>query len=184
VLDLARRLVAQPKSGRTHLPGERPLSQSRILRDGLKAGSAAPAFSLPDVNGNTVALETYRGRRLLLVFTDPDCGPCDAVASYLARLGRQDHDSGLSLVLVARGSAEENQRKAERYELNFPVALQKRWEVSGAYGVYATPVGFLIDERGVIVRDVAMGLESIMALAEAGLALDTGKELENGRAIR
>jgi peroxiredoxin len=182
VLALAHRLAARPAGGRKQLPGERPLSESRIERDGLKAGAIAPKFSLPDITGDTVTLDTYRGRRVLLVFTDPHCGPCDALAPDLAHLGRQGREGELSIVIIGRGDVEENRRKAEQYEFTFPVALQKRWEVSKAYGIFATPVGFLIDEHGVIVRDAAVGPDAIVALAQAGLTV--GKEWGNGRAVR
>jgi hypothetical protein len=31
--------------------------------------------------------------------------------------------------------------------------------------MFATPIGYLIDERGIIARDVAVGVEPILALA-------------------
>jgi hypothetical protein len=88
------------------------------------------------------------------------------------------------VIIVGRGDAEENRRKAEKYELGCPVALQKRWEISKAYGIFATPVGYLIDERGVIVRDVAMGSDAIVALANEGLTVLSHEEAASERAIR
>ncbi len=32
--------------------------------------------------------------------------------------------------------------------------------------MFATPIGYLIDEQGVIVKDVAVGVEPILALAD------------------
>jgi peroxiredoxin len=124
---------------------------------------------------------------VLLVFTDPDCGPCDALAPRLAQLARERRTDGLSVLVIGRGGPQENRIKAERFKFTFPVALQKRWEVSKAYGIFATPVGFLIDEHGVIVRDVALGPDAIVGLAEDGLAVGKQgkrKELGNGRAVR
>jgi len=83
ILALARGVVGN-RAKRIRLPGERPLSQSRIERNGLKAGTIAPAFRLPDLRAGTVALEDYRGRRVLLVFSDPHCGPCEELAPHLS----------------------------------------------------------------------------------------------------
>src|SRR5213593_3403958 len=47
------------------------LSESRIEREGLKGGTPAPQFTLPDIHGDTYSLEQFRGRKVLLVFTDP-----------------------------------------------------------------------------------------------------------------
>ncbi len=168
-LAMAREAMGErPK--RRRLPGERPLSQSRLVRDGLKAGTPAPPFRLPDLQGETVALEDYRGRRLLLVFTDPHCGPCEELAPHLARLQGQWEEDGLGLILVARGDVDENRRKADAYGFEFPVVLQERWNLSKEYGIFAVPVAFLIDEEGVIAKGVARGVEEILALAPLGQA--------------
>src|SRR6266545_8036127 len=53
------------------------LARSRLNRDGLKAGTPAPNFRLPRVDGGELSLEEFRGQRVLLVFSDPQCGPCD-----------------------------------------------------------------------------------------------------------
>lgn len=146
------------------LPGARPLSESRIPRDGLSAGTPAPTFTLPDVYGKTVSLESYRGRRVLLVFSDPNCGPCDELAPHLARLDREHRTNNLAVVMVGRGDVEENRKKAEELGLEFPVVMQEKWKLSKEYGIFATPVGYLIDENGVIKNDVAMGGGAILSL--------------------
>ena len=55
-------------------------------------------------------------------------------------------------------------KKIAELGLTFPVVLQKSWEISKLYGIFETPVGYLIDENGVIVKDVAKGAEAILAL--------------------
>src|SRR5258705_809086 len=44
--------------------------------EGLPLGSAAPAFELPDLAGNSRTLTEFRGRPLLLVFFNTACGFC------------------------------------------------------------------------------------------------------------
>ncbi len=164
--------------GPQRLPGEKPLSESRIVRDGLKAGTPAPAFRLPDIDGRTVALEEYRGRRLLLVFSDPHCGPCDQLAPQLARFHREHGDNGLALVMVGRGDTEENRQKAQQHKIRFPVVLQEKWKLSKQYGIFSTPVAFLVGEDGVIKKDVAIGPDPILALAREGLKKAKENEYE------
>jgi peroxiredoxin len=165
-------LAEEAAGRRRHLTNERPLSESLLEREGLKAGTPAPAFELPDLAGRTVSLAEHRGRRLLLVFSDPECGPCDALLPDLARLDRERGKDGLDLVLVSRGGAEENRRKAEASGVEFPVVLQPGWKLSKKYGIFATPVAFLVDEEGVIERDVARGPAEILALAHAALSAE------------
>lgn len=146
------------------LPGQRDLSTSRLVRDGLKAGTPAPAFTLPDVRGGTVTLEAFRGRRVLLAFSDPDCGPCDALAPHLVRLHRAHEENNLAVILVGRGDLDRNRQKADELGLTFPVVVQDGWKLSREYGIFATPVAFLIGEDGTISRNVAQGVDEIVAL--------------------
>ena len=174
VLALARRIARsgagsiEHKHERSRLKSERPLTESHIERNGLKAGTPAPDFRLPDLQGCTVSLGDYRGRRVLLVFSDPQCGPCDELAPHLARLHQKHRSNGLSVLLVGRGSIEENRKKAEQFGFQFPVVLQDKWKLSKEYGIFATPVAFLIRENGVIAKDVAVGTNAILALAGDG----------------
>ena len=152
--------------------GHRPPLQreSRIVRDGLKAGTPAPAFRLPDIHGGTVSLDQFRGRKLLLVFSDPQCGPCDQLAPKLAELHRKHENNGLAVVMVGRGDPEQNKKKAVQHRIEFPVVLQEKWKLSRQYGIFATPVAFLVGKDGVIARNVATGPDEIMTLAYEGLA--------------
>jgi len=176
---LARSAVATEADGRDprRLPGAQPLNESRIVRDGLKAGTPAPAFRLPDIHGRTVSLDDYRGRRVLLVFSDPHCGPCDELAPHLAGLHRRHSQNGLDFIMIGRGDAGENRRKAEQFGIQFPVVLQDKWKLSKEYGIFATPVAFLVGEDGVILKNVAVGADAITALAREGLG--EGKDWES-----
>ena len=161
--------VGKPQIQRRRLPGERPLSASRIEREGLKVGTRAPVFRLPDLQGRMVSLEEYRGRQVLLVFSDPHCRPCDELAPHLVRLHRNHANNGLALILVGRGEREENRRKAEQHGFQFPIVLQEKWKLSKEYGIFETPVAFLIREDGVIAKEVAVGTDAILALACNGV---------------
>jgi peroxiredoxin len=78
---------------------------------------------------------------------------------------QEHHNNGLAVILVGRGSKEENRSKTEQFGLQFPVVLQDKWKLSKEYGIFATPVAFLIAENGVIAKDVAVGKDAISALA-------------------
>jgi peroxiredoxin len=148
------------------------LKKSRIEREGLKVGTPAPTFALQDIhdNGETIELDQFRGRKVLLVFSDPHCGPCDELAPDLVKLHRKHRHNGMAVVMVGRGELEENRKKALEHGIEFPVLLQDRWKLSREYGIFATPVAFLIGKDGVIMRNVAQGADEILKLAHEGLA--------------
>lgn len=157
LLALAEEDAAQP-AGKAN----RGLAASKIIRDGLKAGAAAPLFKLPRLSGGELALEDLRGKPALLVFSDPECGPCTALAPQLETLHRQTPD--LQIVMISRRDEEANRKKVAELGLTFPVVLQKQWEISKLYGIFATPIGYLVDAEGIIVHDVAKGADAILAL--------------------
>lgn len=156
--------------------GNRPLSQSRINRAGLAQGAPAPAFKLPSIDGNEISLEAYRGRRLLLVFSDPNCGPCRALMPELASLHKRTPD--IEILVISRGNIEAVKAELAERPAAFPVAVQKRWEVSRRYAMFATPIAYLIDESGVIASEVAIGPEPILILLASAQILALVKSIK------
>jgi peroxiredoxin len=143
----------------------RSLVKSKITRDGLKAGTSAPHFRLPRVDGHDeLSLEEMRGRGLLLVFSDPHCGPCQALAPQVEKFHRGQKN--ISVVMISRGEPKENRAKVKEHGLTFPVLLQQRWEISRLYAMFVTPMAYLIDEQGVIMKDVAAGVEPVLELMD------------------
>ncbi|MCL5951835.1 MAG: peroxiredoxin family protein, partial [Chloroflexi bacterium] len=83
-------LEAQLASG-----GRVPVPPAPPRREvGLKVGTLAPAFELPDLQGTRFSLNTLRapGRPLLLVFSNPGCGPCTSLMPDLARWQKEFAD--------------------------------------------------------------------------------------------
>lgn len=157
---------AKKANGHDHHPaevrGNKDLGQSRIERNGLKPGTSAPDFQLPKVGGGELRLDDYRAKPVLLVFSDPQCGPCDELAPRLELLHR-DHPE-VQVVMIGRRDPELNRQKAAKFGLTFPIALQKNWEISLRYGMFGTPIGFLIDATGVVASEAAKGVEPILDL--------------------
>src|SRR6516162_9497588 len=87
----------------------------RLGRDGLKPGKRAPDFTLPSVDGNEVALHDFRGRKVLLVFTQSGCAPCKAIVPELNRLGANEQiRSSTMATSKQRGSGAQNCKLASR----------------------------------------------------------------------
>ncbi len=119
----------------------------RLGRDGLKPGKRAPDFTLPSADGKEVALHDFAGRKVLLVFTQSGCSPCQMVVPELNRLGKSGDSQ---IVVVNNGDAEATRKWSEQVGARFPVLAQDRFSVSKCYEVFATPFAFLIDEKGII----------------------------------
>ena len=142
--------------------GNRSLARSKIARNGLKTGTRAPGFRLPKLDGGELSLQDLEGRRVFLVFSDPHCGPCNTLAPQLEKFHRAHPE--LAMVMISRGEPKENRAKVREHALTFPVVLQQQWEISRRYAMFSTPIAYLIDEAGVIAKDVAIGADAILNL--------------------
>jgi len=152
-----------PSNGHSRVVSPWALGSSRINRDGLKAGTPAPEFTLPALDGSEISLSSFRGRPVLLVFSDPNCKPCNELLPKLEEIHRKSND--LQVLMIGRGDPEANRNQVKKLGLTFPVVLQRSWEISRAYGMFATPIGYLVGEDGVLVEGVTVGGNRILALA-------------------
>lgn len=59
----------------------------------------APAFTLPDLKGKLVSIESFRGRVVFLNFWATWCGPCRVEMPSMERLYRRYKDQGLVVPL-------------------------------------------------------------------------------------
>lgn len=141
-----------------------PVNGARY-QEGLKPGSIAPGFRLARLDGRLVALDQFRGERVLVVFSDPIHPPCGELAKRLESL--RATGSVPNIVIVSRGTLETNRAWVARHAVTLPIGLQERWDVSREYGLLAAPVAFLVDERGMIAAPVAIGVDEIVELAES-----------------
>jgi peroxiredoxin len=133
-------------------------------------GTPAPAFSLEDLQGETLTLDSLQraGKPVVLLFTDPDCGPCNALLPDVGRWQEQYQDE-LTIALVSRGDPEENRTKAQEHGLT-NVVLQDDWEVSEVYDVAGTPGAVLVSPDGTIASPMAAGADSIRAFVAQAVA--------------
>jgi peroxiredoxin len=131
---------------------------------GLPIGTEAPAFALRGVHGETSTLAALRarGRPMLVLFTDPHCGPCGALTPEIASW-QQAYESRFTLAVVSRGSDSDNLAKFVAAGVS-GVLVQDDREVSAAYQSPATPSAVFIDAAGRIASEAAIGADAIRRL--------------------
>src|SRR5215207_9909900 len=138
--------------------------------EGLAFGAPAPAFSLSGLYGETMTLDALRANEkpVLLLFTDPSCGPCNAMMGEVGKWQR-DLSEKLTIAVITRGSLEDNRSKAKQHNLTH-VLMQKDNEVADAYQTYGTPTAVLVRSDGTIGSAAAGGAQEIRTLVEQAAA--------------
>src|SRR6266478_2320101 len=138
---------------------------------GLPVGSQAPTFSLSGLHRETITLDALRapGKPIVLVFSDPGCGPCTALLPEVGRWQR-DYASKLILVLISRGTPEDNRAKTAESGITQGLLQQDR-EVAESYQVAGTPSAVLIRTDGTIATPLAEGADNIRGLVAGAIGL-------------
>ena len=86
----------------------------------LEVGMKAPAFTLPDKDGNLVSLSDFAGKRVVLYFYPRDNTPgCTRQACAFAGAYEEFKKIGAVVIGVSKDSAASHQRFAEKYDLPF-----------------------------------------------------------------
>lgn len=118
-----------------------------------KPGDAAPAFTLADVNGNTVTLESLKGKVVLLNFWAIWCPSCREELPGLNTLQRKYADKGftvLSICIESSDSIVVNYLK--KHPVAFPVLVDKKGDVADAFRFSGLPASFMVGKDGIIRR--------------------------------
>jgi peroxiredoxin/thiol-disulfide isomerase/thioredoxin/uncharacterized membrane protein YphA (DoxX/SURF4 family) len=142
-----------------------PEPETPAATAGLPVGTPAPGFELPSLDGERVSLRALRDGtqdELLLVFSDPACGPCSALMPQVAAW-QSERPGGLRTILISRGAAEANRAHAAEHGLT-AVLLQTDREVSERFSVSATPSGVVLAADGTVASAVHSGEDQIRAL--------------------
>ncbi|HEV8124209.1 MAG TPA: redoxin domain-containing protein [Gemmatimonadales bacterium] len=156
----------------------------------LDPDSMAPDFTLPSLPGETVALASYRGQPLVLVFYpadfSPDCG--DQLTLYNEVLPEFER-LGARLLAVSVDNVYSHAAFHKSRNLHFALGsdFNPKGAVTRSYGVYNEQTGmseralFVLDEAGIIQwchvsphTSVVPGAEGILDALEALAARTQG----------
>ncbi len=129
----------------------------------LKVGDKAPSFEALDQQGNTIKLEDFKGKKLVLFFypkaSTPGCTmeACNLRDNYNIFLAK-----GYEVLGVSADSAKRQQNFINKNNLPFPLLADEDKKVINAFGVWGPKkfmgrqfdgihrVTFVIDENGLI----------------------------------
>ena len=92
---------------------------------------------------------------MVLIFSDPGCGPCNALLPEIGRWQRE-HATKVVVALISRGTVEANRAKVTEDGLTH-VLLQKDREVAQAYQASGTPSAVLVRRMARLVVRLLRG---------------------------
>ena len=131
----------------------------------LEIGTKAPAFSLPDQNGDMHTLEDYKGKKVILYFYPKDStAGCTKQACGFAELYPEFTEKDAVILGVSKDSVKSHKNFETKYQLPFTLLSDPElsciqaydvWKEKKIYGKVSMGVvrtTYLIDEDGIIIK--------------------------------
>ncbi len=111
--------------------------KKKEMTGGLKVGSRAPAFSLPNEKGEVVKLSELRGKTIVLFFyPKDDTSGCTKEACSFRDGLQAIRKKGAVVLGVSADSVSSHQKFSQKHALNFPLLSDESKAMIQAYGVW------------------------------------------------
>jgi thiol-disulfide isomerase/thioredoxin len=133
---------------------------------GPKVGEPVPEVALPDLEGQTVELEDFRGEVTMVLFWNPGCGFCQQMLPDLKAWEEDPPGDAPKLLVVSAGTEEANREQG----LTSTMVLDQQFTAGRVFGATGTPSAVLVDAEGRIASEVAVGAPAVLGLAGASRA--------------
>lgn len=116
-------------------------------------GHLAPDFTLKTLEGNTVRLSDFRGKKVVLInFWATWCPPCRLEMPTMQQIYSEYKARGFEILAV---NIESDARKeiedfVRELRLTFPILLDPDMKVTRKFRIIGLPVSVLIDRQGIV----------------------------------
>ena len=125
----------------------------------INAGDAAPGFSLKDVSGSTVTLDSLQGKVVFLTFWTTWCPSCKEELAGMNTLQKNYADKAFTVVSICiESSTAIVDNFLKKHPVTFPVLVDTRGAVANTFRFSGVPASFLIGKDG-IIRHKYLGYE-------------------------
>jgi peroxiredoxin len=119
----------------------------------LKAGTLAPDFTLPTIDGKKFSLRDALARGpVIAAFFKVSCPTCQYAFPFLQRIYKAYGNKNVTIVGASQNEKKDTVSFIKEYGVTFPVLLEdtKTFPVSNAYGLTNVPSIFWIARDGEI----------------------------------
>lgn len=106
----------------------------------LKMGDIAPGFTVQDLQGGIVKLDTYQSKPVIIRFFLPDCKYCRADTAVFNEYYQKYRDKGLGVIYVNTAPHPDDVQKfVSDLGISFPVVLDPERKIADQYRIQVVP---------------------------------------------
>lgn len=142
------------------IPGRATIEKDLSIA-ALPSGKQAPDFALPDENGKIVKLSDFKGKYLVVQWTNANCPfikrhyEANTINGLVSRWGKKDV-AFVAIDSTKSVTSADLKEVAESKHVTYPLLNDAGGEVGKAYGAKSTPHVFILDKSGSIVYQGAL----------------------------
>jgi len=120
----------------------------------VEVGDSVPSFSLLDQNGNLFDINTFLGKKKLVIFFYPQDGSlnCTKEACYFRDLSDVFDEAGAVVIGISGQSVDSHKQFAEQNKLNYTILSDSEGSVRKLFGV-PTKIFGLVPGRVTYIAD-------------------------------
>ncbi|MBN8202780.1 redoxin domain-containing protein (plasmid) [Cytobacillus firmus] len=130
--------------------------------EGLSEGDAPPDFELKTLEGKTIRLSDYKGKKVILNFWASWCPPCKAEMPHMETYYKTNaKKQNIEIIAVNLTNLERGSNKLEQvknfvkdYRLTFQIPLDENGDVGRTYQTLSIPTSYMIDSNGLINKKI------------------------------
>ncbi|HEX2029339.1 MAG TPA: peroxiredoxin [Nitriliruptorales bacterium] len=130
----------------------------------IEVGAAAPPFTLPDADGRMVALDSFRGRPVVVYFYPKDETPgCTTQACDIRDRWSDFQEAGAAVIGISPDPPASHRRFRERYRLPHVLLSDEATDVLRVYGAWGPRRRYGRESEGVLRSTVLIGADGRVA---------------------
>jgi peroxiredoxin Q/BCP len=138
-----------------------------VTQNRLEVGDRAPAFKLPDADGNPVSLADYQGRKVIVYFYPAASTPgCTKEACDFRDNLRDLNDAGLDVIGISPDQPAKLAKFRDEQGLTFPLLSDADRKVLTAWGAYGEKTMYGKTVQGVIRSTLVVDEKGKIAAAQ------------------
>jgi peroxiredoxin len=128
------------------------------LTIGINKGNIAPEFELKTLDGESVKLSDFRGKKVIVNMWATWCPPCKAEMPDMQKFYDKNKDEDVAILAVNMTTSEKSvddvSKFLDEYGITFPVVLDADNKVAMTYQSFALPTSYIIDSKGIVQQKV------------------------------
>lgn len=121
---------------------------------------AAPRFTVDNIYGGQISLDSLKGKVVYVDFWASWCGPCVKSFPFMEELQQKYADDGFVIVAI---NMDQNPDDAhaflDAHPVTFLIGLDAAGDVAKKFGVFVMPSSYIIDREG-LIQEAHTGFKS------------------------